>query len=209
MVVVLHRGENVEKLEEILTEAKRRFGLYGFERTTMQEIAGGFSMSKASLYYYFPDKESLFRAVIEREQDLFFALISRKLSKQETAGEMLREFVKQRHIHFKKFVNLNIFRYSKLAKIRPHISATFLNFRERETQVVFAVLQSGIDSGEFKCRDSLKTATLFLDLLHGIRLIVMNFRDYSELNKPDYDRIETKNEELLDLFTASLKNSKK
>ena len=209
MVLVLHRGENVEKLEEILREAKRRFGLYGFDRTTMQEIAGGFSMSKGSLYYYFPDKESLFKAVIEREQELFFQLISKKIAKLESPEEMLSEFLKQRHIHFKKFVNLNIFRYSNVAKIRPHISATFLNFRERETRLIFSILNKGVEMGVFNLADPLKSATLFLDVLHGMRLVVMNFRDYSELHKVDYDRIDEKNKQFLELFITSMKKSAK
>jgi AcrR family transcriptional regulator len=209
MVSIIHGGDNRGKLEEILKEAKRRFGLYGFERTTMQEIAGGFSMSKASLYYYFPDKESLFRAVIEREQTLFFKLLDKKYTKSTKAEEMLTEFIRQRHIHFKKFVTLNIFRYSNVAKIRPHISATFLIFRERETQVIASVLKKGNETGEFYCKDAEQTARLFLDILHGIRLMVMNFRDYSELGKGDYDRIGQKHQQFLELFIASLKYSSK
>jgi TetR/AcrR family transcriptional regulator len=209
MVTVLHHGENVGKLGEILKEAKRRFGLYGFERTTMKEIAGGFNMSKASLYYYFPDKESLFQAVIKREQDLFFRTISRKFSKLDSAEEMLVEFIKQRHLHFKKFVNLNIFRYSNVEKIRPHISATFLNFRERETQVIISILNNGIKSREFICVDPVVKASLFLDVLHGLRLVVMNFRDYTELSKLDYDKIEQKHQQFLISFISSLKISSK
>jgi len=204
MVSVSHRGENIEK---ILREAKKRFGLYGFDRTTMKEIAGGFRMSKASLYYYFPDKESLFKAVIEREQNLFFQHIARKISKPETAEDMLMEFIKQRHVHFKKFVKLNFFRYSNVEKIRPHINATFLNFRERETRVIVSILLKGIDSGEFICKEPDDTASLFLDILHGIRLMVMNFRDYSELGKTDYNLIEQKHHQFLELFISSLKFS--
>ncbi|HEY4784669.1 MAG TPA: helix-turn-helix domain-containing protein, partial [Bacteroidales bacterium] len=62
MVYVTHSGENAEKLEVILKAAQKRFGLYGLEKTTMKEIASDMGMSKAALYYYFPDKEGLFKA---------------------------------------------------------------------------------------------------------------------------------------------------
>jgi AcrR family transcriptional regulator len=208
MVSILHRGENTRKLEEILKEAKRRFGLYGFERTTMREIAGGFQMSKASLYYYYPDKESLFRAVIEREQELFFQLIERKFSSLDSAELMLKEFIRQRHIHFRKFVNLNIFRYSRVEKIRPHISATFVNFREREKRLIRSILERGVEANTFSCKDPETSAALFLDILHGIRLTVMNFRDYSELGKVDYDRIEQKHNQFLELFIDAIRKNK-
>jgi TetR/AcrR family transcriptional regulator len=208
MVQVLHSGENKKKLEEILLEARKLFGLYGFERTTMQEISNHLAVSKAALYYYFPDKESLFRAVIEREQDRFFHSLARKLSTMKKSEDRLAEFIRQRHDHFRKFTNLNIFRYSRMERIRPLIMESFRIFREREKQVIVSIIDRGIRSHEFRCSNPVDTAQLFLDVLHGIRLMVMNFRDYSDLKPKDYSQIEQKHMQFLDLFKDSLRVSK-
>ena len=54
------------KREVILEKAILRFSHFGIQKTTMNEIADDLSMSKPSMYYYFPDKSALILAVVER-----------------------------------------------------------------------------------------------------------------------------------------------
>ncbi len=54
------------KREKILEASYQRFLHYGYSKTTMNEIAGDLSMSKALLYYYFPDKSELYMSVIRK-----------------------------------------------------------------------------------------------------------------------------------------------
>ena len=54
------------KREKILEAAYQQFLHYGYSKTTMNEIAGALSMSKALLYYYFPDKSQLYIAVTRK-----------------------------------------------------------------------------------------------------------------------------------------------
>jgi AcrR family transcriptional regulator len=44
MVKIIHQGDNAEKLEAILMAAQKRFGIYGLEKTTMQDIAADLDM---------------------------------------------------------------------------------------------------------------------------------------------------------------------
>jgi len=81
MVYITHSGENAEKTNIILKSAQKRFGLYGYEKTTMKEIASDLGMSKAAMYYYFPDKEGLFKAVVEMEQSEFFQVVEETCKK--------------------------------------------------------------------------------------------------------------------------------
>ena len=62
-----NKGESLSKTEQIIKVAQKRFGQYGFEKTTMNEIASDLNMCKGSLYYYFPDKEHLYIAVAKKE----------------------------------------------------------------------------------------------------------------------------------------------
>ncbi|MCX6247449.1 MAG: TetR/AcrR family transcriptional regulator [Bacteroidetes bacterium] len=205
MVSISHGGENTEKLQQILSEARRIFGLYGFERTPMKKIASGVFMSKSSLYYYFPDKESLFKGVIEAEQEEFFSQMNNRLKKRSTVELMLNEFVAVRHEHFKRFINLDIFRFDDFYKIKPHVQETFLRFREREIKIIELILLKGKNSGNYICKDPAATAALFLEVLQGLRMVVMQHRDYQELKQEDYDRIEEKHLSFLVLFTKGLK----
>jgi len=79
MVRLIHDGAGITQLDRILSVAQTRFGLYGFEKTTMREIAEELNVSKGSLYYYFPDKENLYKAVVEKEQEEFLKLFRNKI----------------------------------------------------------------------------------------------------------------------------------
>jgi AcrR family transcriptional regulator len=63
------RGEALR--EHILDTAKLAFLEAGFERTSMDAIAARAETSKRSLYAYFPTKDTLFLAVVERVRALF------------------------------------------------------------------------------------------------------------------------------------------
>jgi TetR/AcrR family transcriptional repressor of mexJK operon len=207
MVSISHTGDNTEKLKQILAEARKCFGIHGFEHTTMSEIASGIFLSKASLYYYFPDKESLFKGVIEAEQEEFFSQMTQRLEELATAELMLTEFVRIRHEHFKKFINLSIFRFADFHTIKPHVKETFNRFRKRESEIIETILIKGKRSGTFNCKDPATTATLFLDILQGLRLVVMQHRDYRELDQGDYDLMVEKHLSFIRLFIKGLKNN--
>lgn len=52
--------------DRILDSAFRVFGELGYQATTLKEIAEGAGISSGSVYTYFPGKESLFKAAVDR-----------------------------------------------------------------------------------------------------------------------------------------------
>lgn len=61
-----------ERKEEIIEVALKRFAHYGFSKTTMNEIADDLRITKANLYYYYPDKSALITDVIWYVADSVF-----------------------------------------------------------------------------------------------------------------------------------------
>jgi AcrR family transcriptional regulator len=57
--------------ERILDTAFKAFGEQGFQATTIKDIAAGANISSGSIYTYFPDKESLFKATVTRAWEWF------------------------------------------------------------------------------------------------------------------------------------------
>jgi len=57
--------ENTNRKSEIIEAAKKRFARDGYSPTSMDDIARDVGISKASLYYFFSGKESIFEAIIE------------------------------------------------------------------------------------------------------------------------------------------------
>ncbi len=57
------------KGSEILERVKQTFAVRGFEGASMQELARAAGMSAGNFYRYFPSKNALVEAIIEREID--------------------------------------------------------------------------------------------------------------------------------------------
>ena len=79
-----------EKETLILDAAQNRIARFGFSKVTMDEIAQDIGLAKASLYYYYPTKEHIFRAVVAREQDKFLQQTKKILQQSGPAGKKLK-----------------------------------------------------------------------------------------------------------------------
>ncbi|OWU84507.1 hypothetical protein ATO6_12565 [Oceanicola sp. 22II-s10i] len=61
--IVTEELARIDRRTQIVDEAAFLFARKGFSGTTLKDVADRCDMTKAALYYYFPDKESLVRAV--------------------------------------------------------------------------------------------------------------------------------------------------
>ena len=102
-----------EKESMILDAAQKRFAHYGIHKVTMDEIAEDCGLGKASLYYYFPTKEDLFRGVIEREHREFLHRMEDVAGKPGLAAGKLRDFAIQRVALTRVSHNLTAFKTTR------------------------------------------------------------------------------------------------
>lgn len=181
--------EKVSKMQFIIEIAQRRFGMYGLEKTSMQEIANDLKLSKGSLYYYFPDKESLYKAVVEKEQKEFLARISEILDKIKEPDLLLLEYAKTRLSYFRTLLNLSRLRMEAYSDLKPVFKESIKDFKEKETEIVKMILGNGINLGIFTSMDTDKTASLYLELLKGLRISVVNEKKTLFIEQEEYDRL--------------------
>ena len=120
------------KADLIISAAQKLFGLYGAEKTSMREIADDLHISKASLYYYFPDKENLYISVIEKEQTEFLETLEKDIRNNPDPAKCLRRYAMNRLSYFKYLVNLARIRPDAIPEFRPLIADSLKNFREKE-----------------------------------------------------------------------------
>jgi TetR/AcrR family transcriptional repressor of mexJK operon len=196
-----------EKANVILDAAQKRFAVYGLNKVTMDEIAADVGMGKASLYYYFPAKENLFRAVIEREQLDFLGRLEEILLFDVSAAEKLKRYTEQRLSYFRELVNLNVFNLQSHLRARPVFVTLFESFASAERKHLTSILRSGKKSGEFVIRSPEATAALLLHLLQGLRLRASSLalQAYGQASVPDEVIRDTRH--FVEIFIQGIRKS--
>lgn len=197
--------DKVDKISQIIQTAQKRFGIFGLEKTSMREIANDLNLSKASLYYYFPDKETLYRAVIEKEQHEFLTEVSDNLLSIRQPEKILLEYASIRLIYFRKLLNLSRLRYEAYADLRPAFRTSLESFRGREEEIIIKILEKGVSSGIFAKMNSAKTASLFLDLLKGLRMSVVTDKTTLIIENEEFEKLLEKTLDFTHIFIKGIK----
>ena len=197
-------GRN-ERVQMIIEVSQRRFGLYGIEKTSMREIADDLKLSKASLYYYFPDKESLYKAVVEKEQAEFIARISERIFSIRKPEQLLLEYSNARLSYFRSLLNLSRLRLDAYSGLKPGILAASQIFREKEKEIIKKIFEKGITTGKFFIKDTEQMAILYLDLLRGLRITLINQKETLFIEQAEYDLLLEKTVAFTNLFIKGLK----
>lgn len=73
VVVPIQRAARVAKEAAICAEAERQFAQFGFEGTSLEQIAQALSLSRHNLLYYYPSKDALYRTVLDAVLDEWLA----------------------------------------------------------------------------------------------------------------------------------------
>ena len=179
-----------EKTKEkaIIEAAKERFAHFGFSKVTMEEIASDVDLGKASLYYYFPTKEDLFKAVISLEQNKLKENFEELLQKNTAASKKLQEYVDLRMKFFRDLINLGTLSVHSYFDTKSVIKEVFIDFEKIELQLIKKIINEGKKAKEFKPELAEDTSLIFLHILQGLRCRVLRWAKGTSLDaETNYD----------------------
>ena len=197
--------ENSSKEEEILEAARNRFAHYGFSKVTMEEIASDVEMGKASLYYYFPTKEDLFRSVISQEINELQKNIELILQKRNSASEKLQNYVEQRMIFFQKLINLGTLSVHSYFDNKSVFKKVFLDFADVELGLIKKIFEEGKRSNEFEINLSDDTAVVFLHVLQGLRCNVFRWTKGQGIDEETRKNLQEEMRIVTEIFIKGIK----
>jgi AcrR family transcriptional regulator len=204
VVLISHTGENKEKIDQILSAAQKRFGVYGFEKTAMHEIASDIGISKASLYYYFPDKQRLFNAVIESEQNELFQSVENKIKTIDSPVDVLSNYILIRLDFFKSFMNLGRLRHNEMRELKSGMKELISEFNNRELEIVTQILEKGKELQVFDISDCEETAKLFIETIKGYRSQFMQNKEFMYIENDEFAILKMKMEKLTQILIKGI-----
>ncbi len=157
------------KQTEIINTAQELFKTFGFEKTTMTDIAKHLGISKASLYYYFTDKESIIRMLAIRDQEQFIAEIHAIEANVSSTHEKLVTYAGKRIELLQKHLTLSSINLATYSPIRSVFSSIITEFRKKEIEMVADILKKGIEKQEISGINPSENAEVYIDVLRGLR----------------------------------------
>jgi AcrR family transcriptional regulator len=137
----------------ILRIAQDFFARFGFNKTTIDDIAGAAHIAKSTLYHHFSSKQDIFRRVVEHEGETLANQISIAVDAAYSAEGKMRAYIVTRLRYLKELANY----YSALKDDYLEHYSFIEKLREKdlrdETAMLRQILRDGISTGTFRIKD--------------------------------------------------------
>ncbi len=184
--------------QNLISAARQLFIKFGFEKTTMNEIAEEARKGKSSLYYYFTSKEEIFQAVVEYEAEILKDRIIQALENCHNAEDKLRTYVLTRFSGIKELGNLyNALRNDFLDNL-DFIRQIRIKYDVLEKEKIQEIIQEGVSTGLFSVEKPEEITETIHMTLKAVELpLLLNY---------ETDVFTQKINSLLNVFFNGIKN---
>ncbi|MCF8222612.1 MAG: TetR/AcrR family transcriptional regulator [Bacteroidales bacterium] len=156
--------------ERIIKASSEIFSRYGYNKTTMDEIARALRKGKSSIYYYYKSKEEIFEAVIDYEAQVLKSELSAVIKSTDDPESILRRYVEVRMNSFEKLSNYYNAIFSSDLSHFDFIEKQREKYDRMEEAFIRYVLWKGTRSGHFNLNDTGLAALAVHTALKGLEL---------------------------------------
>lgn len=129
------------KREQILRAGSECFARFGYEKTTLEDIGRRIGLNKASLYYYFKNKEELFVAVIQQETRTFIADLQSKTAAYPDVRRQIRFYLTERIRRYGEVVHLSRLSLENLRSLEPMFDDLYRDSKAGEINFLTGLLR--------------------------------------------------------------------
>jgi len=183
--------------DQIVAAAEAHFSHYGYEKTTVSDLAKAIGFSKAYIYKFFDSKQAIGEAICARTLSAIVAAVEEAVAGATTPTEKFRRM-------FKTLVTTGaslFFDDRKLYDIAAFSAGegwpSARAYGERMRQILMEIVREGRESGEFERKTPLD------ETVHAIYLVMLPFAN-PLLLQYNLDMIEEAPAQLSNLVLRSL-----
>jgi AcrR family transcriptional regulator len=168
----------------ILEAARELFTKFGYKKTTMEDIAQALGKGKSSLYYYFKNKEEIFQAVIDGEEEILFSRLRAVVQSSLTPQDKMRQYVEVRMETLRELENYHKAISEDLAAGFDFLEHMKGKSEKEEAALIKDILDEGIKLELFMVKNSLMAAMAISTALKGLEVPL--FRSPESKNFEDF-----------------------
>ncbi len=187
--------------ERILEEAMTAFGTRGYEATSLDDLAGEIGIRKQTILYWFPSKDALLEAVVDRCADEVTYRLVRGLDGASDGFGRVDAMVRAMfRLAARHPAILGVLR--EVARLGPPSSTRLLARIEPLIERASAFLQAEMDAGRMQHHEPRLLLLAAYSMVTGMATEVDVLRAFGE--EPTLPSLLRRRDELLSLLRAAL-----
>jgi AcrR family transcriptional regulator len=121
---------------DILDKSKELFQRFGYQKTTLTDIAKSVGKVKTAVYYYFSGKEEIFAALIQSEAEDFLIKLKKEVALEKDATKKLEKYVAARIQLMQKVATKYNFLKKEFFELMPLVEVNRANSFQEELKWV-------------------------------------------------------------------------
>lgn len=155
--------------EKIGKAAMQCFTKFGLDKTTLDDIAKSVGLNKASLYYYYRNKEDLFVEAALKEGEEYILSLQEKVLKKRGIESQVWYYLQSRFSYYKNVLNMNRVSVETLNKILPRFFELYEALMKRETQFLSLLIKDAVANGELATTNPNKIASVLISISDALK----------------------------------------
>jgi len=180
-----------------MNAAEARFADYGYNKTTMAEIAANCDMSVGNLYRHFKNKEAIAVASMRRQLQTKLEAGMAAAAGEDDALDAISAFLFTRlrlgHMHFSDTRHL----YDMMVLVNSRHRDLLLSFEKKVIAGLASIIERGVAQGRFSSSDPLQTA-------YDIHQATLRYNNPVNLKHNPLDLLESDLQRLISLLHLGL-----
>jgi TetR/AcrR family transcriptional regulator, biofilm operon repressor len=180
----MNKKEVIKK--KIGKAAMQCFAKYGLDKTTLDDIARAVGLNKATLYYYYKNKEDIFLETAMEEGKDFLAQLQQKTLAKKGIQNEIWFYMQSRFNYYANVLNMNRVSAATLNSILPRFFELYDDMIKQEKQFLKKLIDKAIKEGAAKKMNSAKIASLLINISDALKHSVEQKCILRGENKIDY-----------------------
>ena len=155
--------------EKIGKGAMQCFSKFGLDKTTLDDIAQAVGLNKASLYYYYKNKEDIFIEAALKEGEDYIASLQEKALLKKGVENQVWFYMQSRFDYYTNILNMNRVSVETLNKILPKFFELYESLMKREKKFLSQLVKNAIQNEELLNTNIEKVASVLINISDALK----------------------------------------
>ena len=149
--------------------AMQCFAKFGLDKTTLGDIAKVVGLNKATLYYYYKNKEDIFLEIAVSEGEEYLAKLQQQTVRKKGIENQIWFYMLSRFNYYKNVLNMNRVSSETLNKILPKFFELYDSMMKQEKKFLSQLIENAIKNEELVKANSTKIASTLINLSDALK----------------------------------------